>query len=146
MRRLLTLLALLAPAGCIVGPQEDLPEVTPQGGRDDDGNFGVGEGGPDDEADGDADADADGEPPVGSEDYPDDGDSLPADAASEDDPSADGMVPDLDGQTVPGVPVIPRPGMPSPKPEEPDLDSAVTVPSMPGFETVDEPSDEPTDA
>jgi len=138
MRRLLMVLALLAPPGCIVGPQEDLPidpQKDPSDSRNEGGDAGAG-------ADGDADADLGGDdmPPEAAAEYPDDGD-FAADGAGEFD-EADPSIEDVDGATVPGVP-IPRPGMPSPRPDVPDLDAAGTFP--PGaadLGTVDGPTDD----
>lgn len=135
MRRLLMVLALLAPPGCIVGPQEELPDMNPDPGeaRNDGDDAGAG-------ADGDADID-DEYPPAADAEFPDDGD-FSADGAGEGFDDADPSVEDLEGATVPGVP-IPRPGMPSPRPDGPDLDAVGGFP--PGaadLGTVDAPTDD----
>ena len=134
MRRLLVVLALLAPPGCIVGPQEDLPIIPadPEGSRNQGDDAGAG-------ADGDADLDVDAYPPG---EYPDDGD-FAADGAGEGFDEADPSVEDLEGATVPGALQIPRPGMPSPRPDGPDLDAAgVLPPGAANLGTVDGPTDD----
>jgi hypothetical protein len=138
MRRFLTVLALLAFAGCIVGPQEDLYD-TPTGEgnqRSDDAGAGA-------EADGDADDDDNGLPPGDEAAYPDDGADFGADTDGldgDDDPAA--SVEDLGDVTVPGIPVIPLPGLPAPRPHDPDLDASDFPPDPADLGTVDGPGDE----
>ena len=142
--RTLVVLALVGTAGCIVGPQEDLPlqHMDPPG----EGNRGAGADG-DAAADGDADMD---EPAP----YDDDGafwngegvDTDDADPDSENSPA--GVFEDA---LVPGLPAIPRPGLPtlnrglpdlgterSDDAAPPDLDAA----GLPGGELTEDPSDD----
>ena len=147
IRVLLVLGALMGVSGCIVGPQEDLP-VDPQSDHD------RAAGG----ADGDAEADGDGDlgdPPADEPGaYDDDGMFWGQGADTGEDPddnaSPAGAGVFDDGEVVPGLPTIPRPGLPglhrglpdlgterSDDAAPPDLDAAAT----PGSD-VDESSDD----
>lgn len=131
-------LAFLAPAGCFVGPQEDIPldPESDQGRGNDDAGAGAA-------VDGDADEDDDLENP----------DSPPAEGGADDDGDIDvdegndgehldPTVEDVEGATVPVV-GIPRPGLQSPRPDGPDFDTAAVLDPGPAtFGDVERSTDE----
>lgn len=134
IRVLVVLAAFLTPvAGCLVGPQSDFPVDPGEGAADGD------RGGDDDDPAAeppDADAGAGGEDPGDTAQLPDDGDfGADEGEAADGDADTDSAAPDaedLKDEVVPGVPTIPRPGWPSPRPEEPPFDTASDAPGLPG--------------
>jgi hypothetical protein len=126
--RSLILAALLTPAGCIVGPQEDIPDQPPgaQEGDDRDGN--VDAFGPD------------GDDPILVEEHPD---------GFYEGSDTDAHAPPSGGKTIreivvePGAP-IPHGGWPQPRSDGPDVDASSRVP-VPSSDFGDDDLDESGD-
>jgi len=135
--RALLLIGSLTGVGCIVGPQGDLPDTPNASGGDQNRFDGDNEGAA-------ADGDADGDEPPSPEAGMFDGEDPYWAGDAENDPSDDGNTPDAAAgagvleDSIPGLPTIPRPGLPPISRGLPDLDAERSDdPAPPGVDTPD---------